>query len=134
MRVGIGTNHGPSRPTDTGTNHLAIAPHLVTNGGTTQGTHGSAEGGLILVSMIGCSRTAQGATNSSPGQSTSLTAQLLPQNGASNPASSPSNCRIQILSSKRRASQNISDNATCRTKGFDCLHGRLPVVISPKRG
>ena len=77
MRVGIGTNHGPSCPTDSGTNHLAIASHLVTDRRATQGTNGSAEGRLILVSVIGRGRTAQGTTNSSTSQSTGLTAKLL---------------------------------------------------------
>ena len=77
MRVSIGTYHGSCGPTDTGTYHLTIAAHLITDGRATQGTNGSAEGRLILVSVIGRGRSAQGTTNSSPSQSTGLTAKLL---------------------------------------------------------
>ena len=65
----------------------------------------------------------QGSPDGGSSQCTGLAPHLFPDNSARHPAGGPTNCRIQILSGKCWANQETSNNATCRTKGFDCHHG-----------
>lgn len=130
VMVGVGANHGARCPPDPSANHLAIAPHLVADGRAPQGAYGPAERCFILIAVVRRRSSPQGTTDGGPGQCPGLAPHLLPDNSTRHPAGGPTNCRIQILSGKRWANQDTSNNATCRTKGFDCNHGRLPVVIS----
>ena len=130
VMVGIGTNHGPRSPADPGANHLAIAPHLVADGRATQGADRTAKRRFILIAMVRRCGAPQGSPDGGSSQCTGLAPHLFPDNSARHPAGGPTNCRIQILSGKCWANQETSNNATCRTKGFDCHDGRLPVVIS----
>ena len=130
VMVGVGANHGTRSPPDPGANHLAIAPHLVADGRAPQGAYGTAERCFILIAVVRRCGSPQGTTDGGPGQCTGLAPHPLPDNSAGYTAGRPANCRVQILSGKRWANHDTSNNATCRTKGFGCHDGRLPVVIS----
>jgi hypothetical protein len=80
--TGVGAQGRARTAADAGTNQLAgVTGQVLAQCGTTQGTHGTAQGGFVLVASVGGGGTTGGTTQSGTHQGAGITAHLFAQQG-----------------------------------------------------